>query len=147
MKRILLILILSSLLLSGCVKETKLPAIKVVFMHYNIKGTHILRIKKVGPAFITKKEAPTLYPWYNTPFPGIILFAYDWSHGRLRFVTPSTWLPMNTEGDNITAYIGFSDPKHVPKKGDGILVIIQVADRTGRVLAADRAMFVWNVST
>ncbi len=131
----------------GCVQEKKLPAIKVVFMHYNINGTHILKIKEVGPAFITKKEAPTLYPWYNTPFPSIILFAYDWRHGKLQFVTPSTCLPINTQGGNITAYIGFKDPRDVPKKGDGILVIVQVADRTGRVLASDEAMFVWNVTT
>jgi len=147
MKKALLILILSATLLTGCAQETKLPAIKVVFMHYNIKGYHILKIKKVEPAFITKKEAPTLHPWYNTPFPSIILFAYDWRNGKLRFVTPSTCLPIDTEGDNITAYIGFEDPRHVPKKGDGILVVIQVADRTGKVLATDRAMFVWNVST
>ncbi len=146
MKRTLLLaLILTSLLLPGCVQEKKLPAIKVVFMHYEIKGEHIVKIKEVGPAFITKKEAPTLYPWYSTPFPSIVLFAYDWRNGKLRFVTPSTCLPIDTQGDNITAYVGFKDPKHVPKKGDGILVVIQVCDRTGKVLASDKAMFVWNV--
>ncbi len=147
MKKILFIaIILSVVLASGCTQESKLPAIKVVFMHYNIKGHHILKIKKVESAFITKKEAPTLYPWYNTPFPSIILFAYDWRNGKLQFVTPSTCLPIGTEGDNITAYIGFKDPKHVPKKGDGILVVVQVADKMGRVLASDEAMFVWNVT-
>lgn len=147
MKRILSIaIILSVVLFPGCVQEKKLPAIKVVFMHYNIKGHHVLKIKKVEPAFITKKEAPTLYPWYNTPFPSITLFAYDWRGGKLQFVTPSTCLPINTEGDNITAYIGFKDPKHVPKNGDGILVVVQVADERGRVLASDKAMFVWNVT-
>ncbi len=139
-------IILSVILASGCSQERKLPAIKVVFMHYDIKGQHILKIKKVEPAFITKKEAPTLYPWYNTPFPSIILFAYDWRGGKLRFVTPSTCLPIETEGDNITAYIGFKDPKHVPKNGDGILVVVQVANREGRILAYDEAMFVWNVT-
>ncbi len=147
MKRILPIaIILLVVLFPGCVQEKKLPAIKVVFMHYNIKGTHVLKIKKVEPAFITKEEAPTLHPWYDTPFPSIILFAYDWRGGKLQFVTPSTCLPINTEGDNITAYIGFENPKLVPKNGDGILVIVQVSDERGRVLASDEAMFVWNVT-
>ncbi len=146
----LVILLLSSILLVGCVQEQKLPAIKVVFMHYNIKGQHVLKIKKVEPAFIKKEEAPTLYPWYNTPFPSITLFAYDWRNEKLQFVTPSTCLPIDTEGENITAYIGFENPRLVPRKGDGVMVVVQVVDVVegrAKVLASDSATFIWNVST
>lgn len=147
---ILLAVLCVATFLSGCTQEKKLPAIEVCFEHYIAGSQHILRIKYAKAVMIPKNKAPTLYPWYNTPMPGIILFAYDMSGvknmkelgGR---ATPSTYVPINKQG-TIIAYIGFSSPKTVPKKGDKLLVVVQVINKTGRVLASKNTVVTWNIS-
>ncbi len=139
-----------SALTSGCVKEKKLPAIEVCFEHYLAGKTHIIRIKYVKATLISKKDAPTLYPWYNTPMPGIILFAYDMSGAKSMGevgmkATPSTYVPIDKQG-TITTYIGFSSPKAVPKKGDTLVVVVQVIDSRGHVLATKSTTVKWNIS-
>jgi len=137
---------LASVLLCGCAKKNvKLPAIEVVFEHYVINGKHVIRIDSVRATMIPYSKAPTLYPWYNTPFPGIILYAYDWRNGKLVFVTPSTYVPLKSRG-RIKAYIGFKSPKLVPRKGDKVLVLVGAYDRRGHTLAYDAKMFVWNLN-
>ena len=139
-----------SALTSGCVKEKKLPAIEVCFEHYIAGNTHIIRIKYAKPVLIPKSKAPTLHPWYNTPMPGIILFAYDMtgakSMGEVGMkATPSTYVPIDKQGV-ITTYIGFSSPKTVPKKGDRLVVVIQVIDSRGHVLASKATTVVWDIN-
>ena len=142
--------ILVSALFTGCIQEKKLPAIEVCFEHYIAGNQHILRIKYAKAVLIPKSKAPVLYPWYSTPMPGIILFAYDMSGVKnmkelgVR-ATPSTYVPINKQG-TIVAYIGFSSPKTVPKKGDKLLVVVQVLNKTGRVLASKNAVVTWNIS-
>ncbi len=136
---------------SGCVAhEKKLPAIEVCFEHYIAGNNHIIRIKYAKPVLISKDKAPTLHPWYDTPMPGIILFAYDMtgvkSMGEAGMKsTPSTYVPIDKQGTIVT-YIGFSSPKTVPKKGDKLLVVVQVLSKTGRVLASGHTVVTWNIS-
>ncbi len=152
MRKATLLLVLTALILSsGCAQEKKLPAIKVVFMHYGVNDTHILKIKKAYATLITKDEAPTLHRWYDTPFPSITFYAYVFRHHHLVFVTPSTCLPITEEGDNLTTYVGFLDPKHVPQKGDGVLVVGYVYSKPTKkgwvkTLASSEYMFVWNLT-
>ncbi len=149
--KILLILgVIVSLTFSGCVMhEKKLPAIEVCFDHYIAGNKHILKIEYAKATLISKNKAPTLYPWYNTPMTGIILYAYDMSGVKsmkelgLR-VTPSTYLPLTKQG-KIIAYIGFKSPKSVPKKGDRMLVVIQVL-KDGRELAEAHTNIVWDIN-
>ncbi len=146
MKRWVILILVLAISLTTCVKkEVKLPAVEVVFVHYVINGRHIIRIEDVKATMIPASKAPTLYPWYNTPFPGIILYAYDWRNGKLVFVTPSTYVPLKRQG-KIVAYIGFKSPKLVPKKGDKVLVLVGAYDRMGHTLAYDAKIFVWNLN-
>jgi len=143
MKRYLLLLCVLSLFLSGCSeqKDEMLPAIKVDFMHYNISGTHLLEINEVKDVMINRSEAPTLY--LEPPFPGIHIFAY---RGLDR--TPVTYVPLDKEGDNITAYVGFEKPEDVPEKGDRILVVIEVVEfKDGKFQTVNSRSFsiIWNI--
>jgi hypothetical protein len=146
MERWLALLVLSSIacavLACGCMQSVKLPAVKVDFMHYNITGHHILKINSVEAVWINRSEAPTLY--IEPPYPGIHLFAY-FSQGRR---TPITYVPLEREGDNITAYIGFRDPKSVPKSGEGLIVVVDaigIRDNRFESLAIDSATLTWDL--
>jgi len=144
MKRYLLLLLCFLILIfSGCseTKEEKLPAIKVDFMHYNISGTHLLQINEAKDVMINRSEATTLY--LEPPFPGIHIFAY---RGLDR--TPITYVPLDEEGDNITAYIGFEKPEDVPEKNDRVLVVIEVVEfKEGKFQTVDSRSvnIVWNI--
>ncbi len=147
---VLIIALIASPLISGCVThEKKLPAIEVCFEHYVAGNKHILKIDYAKATLISKKEAPTLYPWYNTPMTGIILFAYDMTGVKsmkelgMR-VTPSTFVPLSKQG-KIVAYIGFKSPKDVPKKGDKMLVVVQVLEN-GREIAEAHTNVVWDIN-
>ncbi len=136
-----LALILLAIVFCGCSQQAeKLPAIKVDFMHYNISGTHLLKINSAKAVYINLSEAPEkIYEQFNVPFPGIHVFAYT-SKG----VTPVTWVPINTEGDNITAYIGFKSPEDVPKKGEVLIVVVDAVNRIGKSYATDSTRITWN---
>lgn len=143
MKKYLILICIFTLIFSGCSenRDEKLPAIKVVFMHYNISGTHLLQINEARDVMINKSEAPTLY--LEPPFPGIHIFAY---RGLDR--TPVTYVPIEEEGDNITAYIGFEKPEDVPKKGDRVLVVVEVVEfKEGKfqTVSSRSVNIVWNI--
>ncbi|MFP3909722.1 MAG: hypothetical protein ACLFVX_07665 [Archaeoglobaceae archaeon] len=125
---------------SGCAGEqgTELPAIKVVFSHYNVNGTHLLEINEVDDVFINRSEAPKLYT--EPPFPGIHAFAYN---GLDR--TPITHIPLDREGDNLTTYIGFEEREKVPQKGDRVLVYMDVVDRKGKILTSNSKRITWEL--
>ncbi|AEA47821.1 hypothetical protein [Archaeoglobus veneficus] len=139
--KVTLIVLLAAIILCGCSQPVeKLPAVKVEFMHYNISGTHLLKINYAKAAYINKSEAPErIYLPSDVPFPGIHVFAYT-SKG----VTPITWVPIETEGDNITAYIGFRSPEDVPKEGEVLIVVVDAVDRMGRSYATDSTRIAWN---
>jgi len=139
--KVLPVVILFAIAVCGCSQpEEKLPAIKVDFMHYNITGTHILKINYATATYINLSQAPEkIYSPSNVPFPGIHVFAY-FSKG----VTPITWVPINTQGDNITAYIGFRSREDVPKKGEVLIVVVDAVDRMGRSYATDSTRIIWN---
>lgn len=126
--------------LSCCVQEenVSLPAVKVEFSHHNITGKHFLQLNGVDCVMINKSEAPTLYK--EPPFPGIHLFAYN-SLKR----TPVTYVPVNQEGDNLSAYIGFISPETVPENGTELLIYIDVVDKKGKILASGSAKTVWDI--
>lgn len=118
----------------------KLPAVKVEFMHYNISGTHVLKINSAKATYINLSEAPErLYLPSDVPFPGIHVFAY-FSKG----ITPITWIPIETEGENITTYVGFSR-ENVPEKGESMIVVVDVVDRMGKSYATDSVRIIWNL--
>ncbi|MFO7966527.1 MAG: hypothetical protein R6U44_02900 [Archaeoglobaceae archaeon] len=140
---LIVLIALTVVSLSGCSSEStqaKLPAIKVEFSHYDINGTHLLEIKKVDDVMINKSQAPNLYK--EPPFPGIHLFAYN----ELKR-TPITSLPLDKEGDNITTYIGFEDPKMVPSKGDKLLVVVDVVNQEGKSYDTKNRQITWDLDT
>ena len=145
---IFIIYLLLSIIFLGCSginRETALPAVKVVFLHYNINGTHILEIKNTEPVFIPINKAPELY--VQPPVPGIHVYAYVFEENR-RYVTPTTYLPIYVEGENITAYIGFASPKDVPKNGSVLLVVVDVvsvADGRAQIIATSYKRLVWHL--
>ncbi|MFO7967928.1 MAG: hypothetical protein R6U44_10065 [Archaeoglobaceae archaeon] len=116
--------------------DTELPAIKVNFSHYKDNETHSLEINNVGPAMINKSQAPSLYV---EPPPGIHVFAYNEQER-----TPITHLPLDEEGDAIVTYIGFKKPETVPKKGEKILVVIDIV-HNGDSLNTENETITWNL--
>jgi len=139
--KVVLVILLLAIVFCGCSQQhEKLPAIKVDFMHYNISGTHLLKINSAKATYINLSQAPKrIYDPLNVPFPGIHVFAY-FSKG----VTPITWVPIKTEGDNITAYIGFKSPKDVPKEGETLIVVVDAVNLTGKSYATDSTRIIWN---
>lgn len=139
----LIVLILAiAISFSGCSQsqETKLPAIKVEFSHYNVNGEHLLEIKEVEDVSINRNQAPTLHQ--EPPFPGIHIFAYN----KLDR-TPITYLPLDKEGDNITTYVGFKSPDSVPKKGNKLLVVVDIVNQKGDSLNTKNRQITWNLTT
>ncbi|RLI86082.1 MAG: hypothetical protein DRO98_05910 [Archaeoglobales archaeon] len=139
--KVLSVVLLFAVAICGCSQpEEKLPAVKVEFMHYNITGVHVLKINDAKATYINLSEAPEkIYNPSDVPFPGIHVFAY-FSKG----VTPITWVPINAEGDNITAYIGFRSREDVPKKGETLIVVVDAVDRMGKSYAEDSTRVVWD---
>jgi len=126
--------------LSCCVqdKDVSLPAVKVEFSHHNITGKHFLQLNNIESVMINKSDAPTLFK--EPPFPGIHLFAYN-SLKR----TPVTYVPIDKEGDNLVAYIGFLSPESVPENGTEILIYIDVVDPKGKILASRSSKIIWDI--
>lgn len=138
---LLIAVFILAIVFSGCSgnENGKLPTIKVEFSHYEVNGTHLLEIKEVETLYINRSEAPTVHK--EPPFPGIHVFAYN----KLDR-TPITHLPLDREGENITTYIGFESPESVPKKGQKLLVVIDIVNQKGDSYNTKNKQITWDLT-
>ena len=148
--RAIAVLVLVSViaLLAGCAENQpeKLPAVKVVFTHYYAGKDHYVKIEDAEGVLVSRSDVRNVYD--NPPFPGIHVYAYVFGENR-RFVTPTTYVPIEKEGDNITVYVGFRGPEEVPEAGDVLRVVVDVVDKVDggfQTVALDDVDIVWNVS-
>ncbi|WP_156967369.1 hypothetical protein [Geoglobus ahangari] len=134
--------------MSACVgsQPEKLPAIEVIFSHYNVSGNHVVEIHEAKGVLVDKKDVRNIYE--QPPYPGIHVYAYILGK-NLRDVTPVTYVPLSKEGGSIKVYVGFRSPEEVPEKGDLLVVVVDVVEKKDgkfATVATDSKRITWNVS-
>ena len=136
--RMVAVLMVVSVFLVGCAEKNelpeKVPAFNVTFLHYNVNGTHVIKIKSIEKVKTNPKE---IKMFRQPPYPGIHIFSI-YSKG----VSDIAYVPISKEGDSISVYFTY-DPNRAPEKGEKVMIVVEVRDARGKTLAMDRAYGVW----
>ena len=136
---ILHISMLTSLLLLGCIQQQtpQIDAVQVNFTHYIAGEDHYLKVNSVQKVRIPVDSVkPTYYP----KFPSIQAYAVYLSKKGME-ASPTSYININKEG-NLTIYIAF-EPDKMPLNNSSILVVVEVRDKNGKLLATDKGVVMW----
>ena len=136
--RMVAVLMLISVFLVGCAEKNelpeKVPAFNVTFLHYNVNGTHVIKIKSIEKEEVSPRG---IKMYRQPPYPGIHIFSI-YSKG----VSDVAYVPIDREGDNLHVYFTYN-PDRAPEKGEKVMIVVEVRDARGKTLAMDKAYGEW----
>lgn len=137
--RLLVLLIVGIILITGCIKQQspQIDTIQINFTHYIAGGDHYLKINSLKRV---KVSADKVNPTYYPPFPSIQVYAV-YSSKKGMTVSPSSYLDVRKEG-NLSIYVVF-EPNKMPLNNSSILVVVEVRDSHGKLLATDKGVIKW----
>ena len=136
---ILITLIVLSLLIPSCIqkKEEKVLAIEVNVTHYMIKNEHVIKINSLKKVEV---ELSKIRITNSPPFPGIHAFAIYRLDDKV-VISPIAYEDIKREG-NFILYLGLRGDE-LPENNTRMLVIVEVRDERGKLLASDKAVMIW----